>query len=201
MRIVEIQIRLVREEAVPIELPGDRIPGPVRFLGIGKNDPSTFVLLIGVAPDIKIARHRARFGAARALEPGMLVRGVVDDQLDDDAHAALMRFAHELPKIRETAIGLMDVAIVGDVIAVIAQRRGKERQQPNGGHAEFLNVVELSDKAGDVADAVVIGVVERFQMQLVNDRVLVPVGTFGDRRSAHRSFSAVKIIAGASGSR
>src|SRR5262249_15603594 len=106
MRTVEIQIRLVREEAVPIELAGDGIPGPVRLLGIGKDDPCAFVSLIGVAPDVEIARHRAALGAAGALEPRMLVRGVVDDQLDDDAHAALMRFAHELPKIAEAAVGL-----------------------------------------------------------------------------------------------
>src|SRR6185437_857393 len=95
----------------------------------------------------------------------------------------------------------MDVAIVRDIVSIVAQRRGIERQQPDRGDAELLNVVELRDKARDIADPVIIGVVKRFQMQLVDDGVLVPIRTVGDRRILHRSFSTVKIIAGASGSR
>ncbi len=34
MRIVEIQIRLVRVKAMPVIGAGDRVPGPVRPLGI-----------------------------------------------------------------------------------------------------------------------------------------------------------------------
>ena len=45
------------------------------------------IVLVVVGPDIVVAAmSRAR--AARALEPGMLVGGVVDDQLGDDADAA-----------------------------------------------------------------------------------------------------------------
>src|ERR1700747_2017914 len=71
-RIVEIEIRLVREEAVPIERAGFRIPGPVRLLGVREDDPRALVFLVGVAPDIPVAGARARRAPSRALEPFVL---------------------------------------------------------------------------------------------------------------------------------
>ena len=59
-RIVEIEIRLVREEPMPVELAGFRIPGPVRLLGIGEDDPGARIFLVGVAPHIPVARARIR---------------------------------------------------------------------------------------------------------------------------------------------
>ena len=37
-RMIEVQVGLVAEEAVPVVLAGDRIPGPVRRLGVGEDD-------------------------------------------------------------------------------------------------------------------------------------------------------------------
>ena len=48
--------------------------------------------------------------------------------------------------------------VVGDVVAVVAQGRGEEGQEPEAGDAEVLEVVEARDQAGEVADAVVVGV-------------------------------------------
>jgi hypothetical protein len=67
----------------------------------------------------------------------------------------------------------MDVVVVGDVVAVIASRRGVERQQPDGVDAEVLDVVEPLGKAAKVADAVLIAVVEGTDVDLVDDRILV----------------------------
>ena len=118
---------------------------------------------------------RARAGEAGALEPGVLVGGVVDDELGDDAQAALMGLAHEDAEIRHRAVARIDVAVIGDVVAVVAQRRGIERQQPDRRDAQLLQIVELPGQAGEIADAVVIGVEERLDVQLVDDRVLVPI--------------------------
>src|SRR5207244_12148621 len=71
--IVEIEVRLVREEAVPVELAGFRIPGPVRLLGVGEDDPRALVFLVSVAPDIPVAGARILLAAAGALEPVVLV--------------------------------------------------------------------------------------------------------------------------------
>ena len=55
LRIVEIQVGLVRIKPVPVIGAGDRIPRPVRSLRIEKNDPRAGIFLIGVGPDIEIA--------------------------------------------------------------------------------------------------------------------------------------------------
>ena len=82
-------------------------------------------------------------GARRArLEPGVLIGGVVDDQLDHDLHVALVGGVEELLEIVQGAVGGIDVDVVGDVVAVVAQGRGKERQEPEAGDAEVLQVVE-----------------------------------------------------------
>ena len=47
-------------------------------------------------------------------------------------------------KSLERAVGRVDLGVVGDVVAVVAQRRGIERQQPERGDAEVLQVVELA---------------------------------------------------------
>ncbi len=54
-RILEIEIGLMREEAMPVIGLGDRIPSPVRRLEILEDDPRVFVLVGRIAPDIEIA--------------------------------------------------------------------------------------------------------------------------------------------------
>src|SRR5438034_1486938 len=149
----------------------------------------------------------------------MLIRGVVDDQLGDDPQIAAMCFSHEVLEIRHPSIGRIDVLVIGDVIAVVAQRRGIEGQQPQRGNTEILQIIELSAQSLEIAAPIVIGVEERLDVKLIDDRVLVPhrldeVGArqcaaYGQRRNnvvgwGHAA-SAVrrrKIIAGlASGSR
>ena len=66
-RIVVVQIGLVREEAMPVVLARDRIPGPVRRLGVREDDARAGELLVVVAPDIELALGRA--AAARAAPP------------------------------------------------------------------------------------------------------------------------------------
>ena len=127
-RVVEIEIGLVREEAVPVELAGFRVPRPVRFLGVGEDDPRAQIFLVGIAPHIPVARARFRIAAAGALEPVVLVGGMVDHQFGDDPQTAALRLDDEAPEILHRAEIAIDVAIVGDVVAVVAAGRGIERQ-------------------------------------------------------------------------
>src|SRR5467141_728988 len=79
-------------------------------------------------------------------------------------------------EIVKRSIVRINIEIIGDVIAVVAQWRRIKRQQPNGGDAKFLEIIELLDQAAKIADAVAIAVVKCFDVQLVDDRVLVPKG-------------------------
>ena len=159
-RVVEVQVRLVRVEAVPVIRPGHRVPGPVAGLGVEEDDPRAGVGLVGVRPDVEVALRAAGRGAAGALEPGVLVGGVVDHQLGDHLQPALMRGLDEAAHVVHVAVIGMHAGVVGDVVAVVAPRRGIERQHPDCGDAELGDVVELLDQAGEVADAVVVGVEE-----------------------------------------
>ena len=159
--IVEVEIRLVAEKAVPVELLRELVPGPVRLLGVGENDASPGVKARVIGPDVIVALVGSLGRAPRRLEPRMLVGGVVDDQLGDDAQAPAVRFADELAKVRPRPVRRRDVVIIGDVVAVVLHRRRIERQQPHRVDAQIANVVELFGEPCDVADAVVIGVEKR----------------------------------------
>jgi hypothetical protein len=68
----------------------------------------------------------------------------------------------------------MDAVVVGDVVSVVAQRAGVERQQPDGVHAQPGHVVQPLDESPEVAHPVLAGVLEGLDVQLVENGVLVP---------------------------
>ncbi len=111
----------------------------------------------------------------------MLVRGMINDQLGDNAQTAAVRFFETMLEIVEVAVDRIDRAIVGDVVTVVAQRRWIKRQQPQSGNAEVLEVVELFDQAGKVADAVAVAVHEGADVDFIKDGVLVPLGVVVER--------------------
>ena len=86
-----------------------------------------------------------------------------------------MRFAQETFEIPQAAIGGIDSAIIGNVIAVVAQRRGIEWHDPDRGRAEILDVIELLREASEIADAVIVGIEIGFHMQLIDYRVAIPL--------------------------
>src|SRR5262249_5082665 len=77
----------------------------------------------------------------------------------------------------------------GDVVAVVAERRRIEGQQPQGIDAEPLQIIEPPGQARKVADAVVVAVEEGADVRLVDDGVLVPEA-ISHVRSAWRRPSA-----------
>ena len=73
----------------------------------------------------------------------------------------------------------VDVAVVGNVVAVVAPGARIERQQPQRGDAEIAQIVEPLGEAGEIADAVAVAVLERLDVQLIDDRVLEPQPVVG----------------------
>ena len=93
--VVEVQVRLVGVEPMPVVRLGDRVPGPVRRFEVLEDDPRALIAVGRVAPDVEVAPAAVRVGPAGALEPRVLVGGVVQDQLRDHAQAAVVGLAQE----------------------------------------------------------------------------------------------------------
>src|SRR4051812_7696601 len=104
----------------------------------------------------------------------MLIRGVVDDELGNDPEAATVRLVDKHLEVFARAVLRVDVVIIGNVIAVILTGRRVERQEPDGVHPQVLDVVQLLGEPGEVAYAIVVSIIERPDVYLINDSVLVP---------------------------
>jgi hypothetical protein len=107
---------------------------------------------------------------------------MVHHELGEHLEPAALRLAHELLEVGHRAVLRMHAVVVGDVVAVVLERRGIEGQQPQRRHAEIADVVELRGEPLEVAHAVVVRVEERLDVHLVDDRVLVPERLLGNRR-------------------
>ena len=74
----------------------------------------------------------------------------------------------------------MNVGVVGDVVAVVAQRRGAEGQKPDRRDAQIFQVIELLRQAAEIADAVGDAVEKGAHVNFIDDRVFVP-GDVGEQ--------------------
>ena len=158
-----------------MEIPGTglRIPRPGRFLHAGKHHTFVGIRRLLVRPYIPVAIGRV-LGLTRRLEPGVLVGGVVNHEIDDDADAALLAAMGELDEVAQRAVARIDAVIVLDVVAVVPVGRGLERHQPDRGDAKSVQVVEPALQALEIADAVSIRIHEGADGQAINHAVLVP---------------------------
>jgi hypothetical protein len=171
-RVGDVEVGHVGVEAVQEPLAGDLVVVPVGVLAVGEDDPRwAFGLLVG--PDVEVAEGRALVGPGR-LEPGMLVGGVVDDQVGDHPDAPLAGRPEEVDQVAEGAQARVDAVEVADVVAVVLVGGGVERHQPDAGHPEPGQVVDLAHEPGEVADAVTVPVGEQLDVQAVDDGVLPP---------------------------
>ena len=86
----------------------------------------------------------------------MLVGGVVHDQVGDDPEARAWAASRNVLEVVDRAEVGVDVEEVGDVVAVVAERRGVHRQEPDAVDAEVADVVELLGHPAKVAHAVAV---------------------------------------------
>ena len=67
--------------------------------------------------------YQSRYGESGStsgrLEPRVLVRGVVDDQVDDHPDAPVAGLVQQLDEVAERAEPRVDAVEVGDVVAVV----------------------------------------------------------------------------------
>ena len=186
LRVLPVEVGLLPREQVQVVLL--RAPAHHSQAGPEKNDPQLlgsapggprYGAGAGVAPDVPVGL-RVDAVAPRLLEPRVLVGGVVDHEVHDQPHAALVDALDQLVDVGQRPEGRVDVLVVADVVAVVVLRRPVDRRQPDDVDAQVGDVVEVVDDAADVADAVAVGVGEAARVDLVDDRGLPPrVGRVG----------------------
>ena len=171
---VDVRLRLVEQVQIPLAV-GHASPGRAAEEGLPVVGRQFAVLAAAVAEDVAVARRGAGLGGEGFLEEHVLVGGVIGHDVHDYLDAGLMRgFGHGV-EVVHGAQSRVDVAVVDHVVAAVRQIGGVERGEPDGVHAEVLQVVHFLGNAGDVADAVAVNVLEAARVNLVNDGLLPPV--------------------------
>ena len=104
----------------------------------------------------------------------MFDRGVVDDEVHDDAHAELVGASDELIKGVQIPEQRINVLIVGDVVAVVCLRGAVDRADPHDIDAEVRQIVQALMNSLQIAVPVTVRVLERARVDLVEDGILPP---------------------------
>ena len=143
--------------------------------------------VVAVAEDVAVALGRPRPRLQGGAEPGVLVGGVVGDQVDDDADACLVEVGDEGVEVLQGTVLGGQVEVVGDVVAGIHLGRGVEGREPHGVHTECHQVVDVLPDPLDIADPVAVGVGEGAGVDLVDDGITPPGVDVGAWQEALRA--------------
>ncbi len=147
------------------------------------------------APDVPVAVDRIRRGG-RVLEPGVLVAGVIDDEVEDDLDPPLVGRGQEAVEVLVGAVVGLDLLVIDRVVAVIA-RGGEDGHQPESVHSEIgvglgiavVEVVQLGRQSLEIADAIGVGIREAADEDLVEDGsprpFVIPLSWRNWRRRRH----------------
>ena len=115
----------------------------------------------------------------------MLVRRVRIDLVDNQLQPEFVGARDHRVEIVERAEDRVDPAVIGDVIAEVALRRGEEGRHPHAIDPEARDMVEVGGDPGKVADAVAIAVGKAARINLVDRRALPPRRLQGGRRGRY----------------
>jgi hypothetical protein len=124
--------------------------------------------------EVPLPLARARVGGQRRLEPGMLVRGVVGDDVQNHSQPVVVRFLDQGLGLGQRAECRLDRAVVADVVAAVDHGRGVPRVDPDGVDAQVPQIGQAGSNAGDVADPVTVSVGEAADVDLIDDRAAPP---------------------------
>lgn len=172
LRVGDVQIGLVPVERVQEVLLGLLVVLPDRIF-LARED---HVRCIGgslIGPDVEVAVGRGA-AAAGGDEPRMPVGGVVDDEVDDHADAAIPRHPDDLHEIAVGPQPRVDAVEVADVVPVVAVGGRVNRHQPQARDAEVGEIVDALGQTLEVTDAVPVRIEIGLDIQAVVDRRLPP---------------------------
>lgn len=126
-----------------------------------------------IAPDVPVALRIVQRGA-RLLEPGVLIGGVVQNDVHDDADAERSRALEQVIKIADGAVLRIDGLIMGDVIPEIDLRRRVHGRDPDRVDAKIFEVTKSALDSLEIAFTIPVGVLEAAWIDLVDNGVFPP---------------------------
>ena len=95
-------------------------------------------------------------------------------KIDQDTKTSLSTSLGELDKVSQRAVAGIDSVIIGNVVAIVATRRGLERKEPDCRYPQALQVIEAAEEASKIADPISVRVEVGSDGQAIDDCVLVP---------------------------
>jgi len=119
-RVLVVEVGLMGEEPVPVVLPADLVVTPVGADRVDEDDPRVQVGVRPVAPDVEVTVGAGGI-AARGLEPRVVTRGVVHDEVDDHLHAAGAGPLQQRSHVVDRAELGQHPGVVGHVVPAVAQ--------------------------------------------------------------------------------
>ena len=175
LRMVPVQLRLLRQEIVQEILPPPRIPGPGRTAEHRLPVAGRRAVGLGIGPDVPVSPRIVAAGAA-VHEPAMLVRGMGIDLVDDHPQPQPMSARDQRVEIAKRAEDRVDITVIRYVVTEILHRRGKERRYPDRVDPEIGDMIQTFGNAAQVTDPVTVGIAERARIDLVDGRAAPPLG-------------------------
>ena len=104
----------------------------------------------------------------------MFIGTVVDHQIHQNVHIPFFGLGDQpFHVFHRTETGI-DVIVIRDVVPLIRQRGGIAGGEPDHVHAKLLQIVQFGDNAGNITDAVSVGIIEAFRIDLICHFVMPP---------------------------
>ena len=168
-----VQVGLRGQELVEVVLTCRFVQRPGRAAEVGLPVVGRSAARRRVGPDVVVAVRRVT-AAQRIDEPGVPVRRVVRDEVEQHAGFPVPRRGDQRVEVLERSQLGVDGAVVGDVVAPVVVRRGERRVEPEPVDPQPLEVIEARHDAPQVADPVAVRVRERTRIDLVENAVAPP---------------------------
>ena len=175
MGVVPVEVGLAGREVVQVVGVGGRVVTPCRARRVEMAPPLGRRSPLGRPPQVEIVIGTAARTAC-GQEPGVLVAGVIDHQIEHHAERAGVGFAHEAVEILHRSEFRRDRPVVADVVTVVGVRRGENGVEPDGVHAQVAHIVQPRDDAAQIAHSVAVAVLKAAGIDLVKDGLFPPGG-------------------------
>jgi len=104
----------------------------------------------------------------------VLIGGVIQHQVKDDADAAAVCLRQQAVKILQGAHTGIHRIVIGYIVPIIPVRSGVEGGQPKGIHPQVLQVIEMMENTLQIAQSISVGISEGAGVEVVNHAVPPP---------------------------